>query len=88
MKAPPPGQQAGGTHTTGMLSFSRNDITQSGHILGDATQLNNNVLPERELSASETSLVRFLLHASMFLACNENPQVWLITSKMCAFGNV
>jgi len=55
--------------------YSGADNTRRGHILG-AAQVRNPA-PERQMTAASTSVVRLLLHMSMYLGATESPQVFL-----------
>ncbi|KAK7494871.1 hypothetical protein BaRGS_00013998, partial [Batillaria attramentaria] len=46
------------------------DQTQQGHILGAAAQRGVEVVPERQLSAVECALTRFLTHAALYLGAS------------------
>ena len=60
------------------LDFFRADRTQTGHILGPAAQRGPESVPERQLSAVECALLRFLTHAALYLAANNPAQVFSI----------
>jgi len=55
--------------------YSAADNTRRGHILG-AAQVRNPA-PERQMTAASTSVVRLLLHMSMYLGATESPQVFV-----------
>ena len=65
-----------------LLAGFRADKTQTGHILGPAAQRGLEALPERQLSAVECALLRFLTHAALYLAANDPAQVgnWVCLS--------
>ncbi|XP_076467024.1 E3 ubiquitin-protein ligase RNF213-like [Babylonia areolata] len=50
------------------------DRTQKGHILGPAAQRGLESVPERQLTSVECSVLRFLLHAVLYLSANTNTQ--------------
>jgi len=54
-------------------SRSGMDTTRHGHIIG-AAQVRVPA-PERQMTAASSSVVRLLLHMSMFLGATESPQV-------------
>jgi len=58
------------------LFFSGMDNTRRGHILGPAPQVRTPA-PERQMTAASTSVVRLLLHMSMYLGATESPQVFV-----------
>ena len=60
------------------LDCFRADRTQTGHILGPAAQRGPESVPERQLSAVECALLRFLTHAALYLAANNPAQVFSI----------
>jgi len=53
--------------------YSGRDNTRRGHIIG-AAQVRVPT-PERQMTAASTSIVRLLLHMSMYLGATESPQV-------------
>ena len=53
--------------------YSGTDNTRRGHIIG-AAQVRVPA-PERQLTSVSTSVVRLLLHMSMYLGATESPQV-------------
>jgi len=62
------------TYVTLCVLYSARDNTRRGHILGAAPQTRI-PSPERQMSAASTSVVRLLLHMSMYLGATESPQV-------------
>ncbi|XP_070190023.1 E3 ubiquitin-protein ligase rnf213-alpha-like [Littorina saxatilis] len=84
----PCGQKIGGA---GHIAASQNvenssgDQTQRGHILGSAGQRGVESVPERQLSAVECAVLRFLTHAALYLAAS-NPAQFVSVSQMVKPG--
>src|SRR6218665_3675627 len=55
------------------LFCSSVDRTRMGHVLGQPQR--HAPYPERHMSPASTSILRMLLHMSMYLSSLENPQV-------------
>ena len=62
------------------FSNFRADQTQMGHILGAAAQRSVESVPERQLSAVECALLRFLTHAALYLGASNSAQVAVLFS--------
>ena len=60
--------------------FSGIDNTRHGHVIGVAQV--HVPAPERKMTAASTSVVRLLLHMSMFLGAAESPQVVISFSSI------
>jgi hypothetical protein len=69
------GEPIGGQYhvlNPGNRAVTDDDSTRRGHILG--APLPRDPVPERQMTATSTSLLRLLLHMSMYLGAAENPQ--------------
>ena len=53
----------------------RQDKTAPGHVLGPADKRSKIPAPERDLSASATSILRTLVHMTLLLGSNTDPKV-------------
>ncbi|XP_070188878.1 E3 ubiquitin-protein ligase rnf213-alpha-like [Littorina saxatilis] len=58
------------------------DQTQKGHILGAAGQRGMESVPERQLSAVECAVLRFLTHAALYLAVSNPAQTGTVSQMV------
>ncbi|KAK3600077.1 hypothetical protein CHS0354_016454, partial [Potamilus streckersoni] len=71
------GAQIGGLNYTllpGNTPDNQQDMTETGHILGAASQRAQGAVPEREMSPAYCAVVRLMLHLSMILGTNHNQE--------------
>jgi hypothetical protein len=57
------------------MNCSIQDFSKPGHTLGAVANRSQEVLPERDLSSVECALVRFLLHAVLYISASQPTQV-------------
>jgi len=68
-------------HVVVLISLcSGTDNTRRGHVIGTAQV--RVPAPERQMTAASTSVVRLLLHMSMYLGASESPQVSVIPIEL------
>ncbi|KAK3585590.1 hypothetical protein CHS0354_036776 [Potamilus streckersoni] len=71
------GAQIGGLNHAllpGNAPDNQQDMTETGHILGAASRRAQGAVPEREMSPAYCAVVRLMLHLSMMLGANHNPE--------------
>lgn len=47
------------------MCTSREDTTQTGHILGPAQHVGKQAIPERDLSSVACTIIRLIVHAAL-----------------------
>lgn len=63
------------TVSDNLFLFSSHDRTETGHILGRATQMAPVSAPERKLNRASFAVLRLLTHISMYVGANVNIEV-------------
>ncbi|XP_076466869.1 E3 ubiquitin-protein ligase rnf213-alpha-like [Babylonia areolata] len=77
----PCGLKIGGANHTATANNVQNtgaDTTQKGHVLGPAAQRGLEAVPERRLTSVECSILRFLLHAVLYLSSSSATQAAVV----------